>query len=96
MNICSTADIREKEVINLCDGSRLGYICDFEVCICDAKITSVIIAGNGGFLGMCKKDDIIIPWDKIQCIGEDTILVNLPPEILANCCCEGRHKRPNH
>ena len=31
MNICSTEDIRKKEIINLCDGARLGCATDFEI-----------------------------------------------------------------
>ena len=30
MTTCSFTALREKEVINLCDGHRLGYVCDVE------------------------------------------------------------------
>ena len=75
----STCDLRDKEVINLCDGSRLGCPSDFEFDACDGKITSLIIAGQGGILGFGQCKDIIIPWCKIECIGEDAILVRLSP-----------------
>ena len=76
MNICSTEDIRKKEVINLCDGARLGCATDFEISVCDAKILALIIP-SGGWLGIGKGDCIVIPWENIDCIGEDTILVKL-------------------
>lgn len=85
MRICSTSELRQKEIINLCDGSRLGYACDFEFCIEDGKILSLIINVQGGFLGLGKTTEIVIPWDKIQCIGEDTILVRLLPPEFAHC-----------
>ena len=39
----STCELREKEVINLCDGARLGTPCDFEFDVCDGKITALIV-----------------------------------------------------
>ena len=75
----STCDLREKDVINLCDGTRLGCPSDFEFDMCDGKITALIISHPGGFCGMGRSNDIIIPWCKIECIGEDAILVKLSP-----------------
>lgn len=76
MNVCSTEDIRKKEIINLCDGARLGCATDFEINICDAKINALIVP-VGGWFGLGKNDRIVIPWEKIECIGEDTILVKM-------------------
>ena len=82
MNICSTGDIRDKEIINLCDGMRLGYATDFEINVCDARILALIVPSCGGFLGLAKGEGIVIPWDKIECIGEDAILVKISPNEL--------------
>ncbi len=73
----NTYDLRDKEVINLCDGTRLGCPSDFEINSCDGKITALVIAGQGGFLGFGQSGDLIIPWSKIECIGEDAILVRI-------------------
>ena len=76
MNICSTEDIRKKEIINLCDGARLGCATDFEINLCDARVGALVIPGGGWFnFGSKRNDNIIIPWENIECIGEDTILV---------------------
>ena len=80
MQKISTADLRQKEIINLCDGSRLGYACDFEFDICDGHIQALIVPRNNGFFGLGKGCDLIIPWCRIDCIGEDTILVKVPKE----------------
>ena len=93
MNICSTGDIRDKEIINLCDGMRLGYATDFEVNECDARIVALIVPSCGGFLGLAKGEGMIIPWDKIECIGEDTILVRVNTAELGKCCPEKRKNR---
>lgn len=73
----STCDLREKEIINLCNGTKLGCPSDFEFNVSDGKITAIIITRPSGFLGLGRGNDIFIPWDKIECIGEDAILVRL-------------------
>ena len=93
MGRCSTADLREKEVVNLTDGSRLGFVCDFEFDTCDARICALILPGNCGFLGFGKNDDIIIPWEKIECIGEDTILVRVNLSDGCTTCRKPRKKK---
>ncbi len=83
----STVDLRHLEIINLCDGARLGYATDFEFDKDDAQILSLIIGGCNGFFGFGKEDDLIIPWKKIECFGEDTILVRMNSNELNSCAC---------
>ena len=85
MKRCSTADLRRLEIINLCDGTRLGYACDFEFDREDARILALVISGSNGIFGLGKEDDVVIPWHKIECFGEDTILVRLSSADLS-CC----------
>ncbi len=85
----STAELRKLEIVNLCDGARLGYATDFEFeadheC---GRLLALVVCGSGGFLGIGKQDDIIIPWRMIECIGEDTILVRIPTQELNSCIC---------
>lgn len=91
-NINTTARLREKEIINVCDGCRLGRACDFEFDVCDARITALIVNDGSGFLGLGKQRDLLIPWCKIECIGEDTILVKLSPEDKKISCECGKEK----
>ena len=44
MKRCSTADLRRLEIVNLCDGARLGYATDFEFDSEDARILALVIA----------------------------------------------------
>lgn len=87
MKRCSTADLRRLEIINLCDGARLGYACDFEFDREDAKILALVISGSNGIFGIGREDDIVIPWHKVECFGEDTILVRLSPADMSCCIC---------
>ena len=73
----STCELREKEVINLCDGSRLGCPCDFEFDVYEGSITAIIVPRPSGFLGLSRANDLVIPWKNIECIGTDAILVRL-------------------
>ena len=50
MRIC---DLREKEVINICDGERLGFVEDVEFDLCTGKITHIIIPGSCKFFDSC-------------------------------------------
>lgn len=75
------SDIRDKEVINLVNGQRMGYISDFEIDIVKGTIVGVIIPGEGKVMSLFTKvNDILIDWNKIIKIGADIILVNLKEE----------------
>lgn len=74
---CRIADMRDKDVINIHDGSRLGYVGDVEVDTCTAQLVSIIIYGRSKCFGLLgHEDDCVICWSDIEVIGEDTILVN--------------------
>lgn len=95
MKICSTVILRELEVVNVCTGEKLGYPTDFEFSSDDARLCALVIPKDQGFLGFGKQTDYVIPWCKIECIGEDTILVKLSAPELSSCC-QPRRKREKH
>ena len=70
-------NFKQKEVINLSDGKRLGYVQDVEADFNSGKITSIIVPGNNKIFSMNGKNDLIISWDKIVKIGDDIILVEI-------------------
>lgn len=71
-------DFKHKEVININNGKRMGYVQDVCADLQMGSITSIIVPGENKFASMfSNKNDIIIPWEKIHCIGEDTILVDV-------------------
>lgn len=94
--ITSASELREKDVINTCDGKKLGYICDFVIDTDCGKICSVYVTDQ--FFGVFQnKNTIKIPFEKIDCIGEDTILVNLGASHqcgdAGTCDCGGKKER---
>lgn len=87
---CSLSQLRNKEVINSRNGCRIGYVDDLEVNTRDARVCALIIYGRLKFFGLLgRKDDCIIPWNMIELIGEDTILVGSEGEFRRS----GRKKR---
>ena len=95
---CTTVSLRKKEIINLCDGSRLGFATDVEFDPKCANITALMVpCPCSGFLGLGKTEYLFIPWCKIECIGEDTILVRLSPgeeeSLTSSVCRDGRESK---
>ncbi len=73
-----TTDLREKEVINVRDGTRIGFISDLEVNLDKGIIEAIVLPGPGRILGLFgKNQDYVIKWQNIVRIGSDVILVDL-------------------
>ena len=71
-----TSDLKLKEVINVIDGKRLGGITDIEIDVASGRLTAIVVPGNGKFLGLFgRSEEVVIPWEKINKIGFDVILV---------------------
>ena len=71
-------DFKHKEVININDGKRLGFVQDVTADLESGVITSIIVPGNTKLFNMFSgNNDIIIPWRAIKTIGEDIILVEI-------------------
>lgn len=85
--ICRMYDLRCKDVINLHDGRRLGYVCDVDINTSNACVEALVIYGRPRFFGLFgREDDIVIKWSNIRSIGDDIVIVdcslgavNMPP-----------------
>ena len=72
----STEELKEKEVINILSGEKLGYPDDFEIDTETGKVIALVILGRNRFFGLFgREDNIVIPFSEIKLIGHDTILV---------------------
>ena len=84
MRIC---ELREKEVVNVCDGERLGNICDVDFEVKTGRICSLIIPGPCKVFGILGRDqEYIIPYDRIQRIGTDVVLVEVERDKCLRKC----------
>ena len=79
-NRCTLYDLRKLEVINVCNGKRMGCIVDIEFDLCLGNILAILVPKKNELNDLfCKKDKryIRIPWCCIERIGDDIILVRL-------------------
>ncbi len=91
MRKISTEDLRQRQVINLCNGEILGYACELEIDIDDGRVISLIVPQKSSFPVFSKKKEYIIPWRCIECIGDDTVLVRIPPEEVCLFDCKSKN-----
>lgn len=77
--VCCFSDLRCKEIINICDGCRLGYVGDVECRLPEGEIAALIVPGPCRFFGLFGRgEDYYIPWESIKQIGDDIILIDRP------------------
>ncbi len=71
-------ELRRKEVINICDGARLGTVCDLELDTAQGTVLSVVVPGPMRFFGLIRSaEELVIPFCRLKKIGEDVILVEI-------------------
>ena len=91
---CRFSDLRCKEVINICDGCRLGYVGDMECKIPEGEVVAIIVPGPARFFGLFGRgEDYYIPWNCIRRIGDDIILIDKPFPRREGERFEGHRKR---
>ena len=70
-------DLRRKEVININDGSRLGPVGDVDLQLPEGQVAAIVVYGPARFFGFFgPREEFYIPWDCIQRIGDDIILID--------------------
>lgn len=75
---CTLKELRGKEVINIYNGERLGFIDDIKFSTESNRVISFIIYGRERLFGILgKQNDILINCNQIHLVGEETILVSV-------------------
>lgn len=70
------AELRDKEIINISDGCRFGYVGDVEVDLESGMVKSLVVPGRLRLFGLLgREEDRIFPWESVRRFGEDIILV---------------------
>ena len=78
---CRVEDFRYKEVVNVSDGQRLGFVYDALIDIAAGKVLALIVPGRGRFFGLLGREpDYVLPWDCIKRIGSDIVLIDVSGE----------------
>ena len=69
--------LKRQEVINVCDGRRLGCVCDIIIEMNSCRLEAIVVPGSFSPLHLFSSSkNLIIPWCKIRKLGDDVILVD--------------------
>ena len=92
-----SSDFRQKEVINIFDGKRLGFVCDVDIDMNTGRLNSIIVPANGKLFGSVTNKDIAealiaqhhikidkrrFEMDDIKQTGEYKVNIRLYPDIV--------------
>ena len=77
---CRVSELRYKEIINVSDGSRYGWVGDVEVDLDSGQVRALVVPGRLRLFGLLgREEDRVFPWEAVRRFGADTILVETPP-----------------
>ena len=80
--ICRIDELKNRQVVCIDNGYVLGYIGDIELDTTTGRLISIVIFGNLRVFGLLGREkDIIIPFEDIAVIGNETVLVRTNPAI---------------
>ena len=83
-------ELRCKEVINIADGSRYGYVEDAEIDLETGQIQALVIPGRCRLFGLLGREpEQIFPWSAVRHFGDVMILVESGPGPIPG----PRHRR---
>lgn len=73
--------LARKEIINLYDGARLGYVGESDLLIDEqsGQIKAIIITPRGLPLRFGRGRELIIPWVAVKRVGKETMIIDLSP-----------------
>ncbi len=78
-------DLRYKEVINVSDGTRYGYVGDVELDVETGQVRAIVVPGRLRLLGLLgREEEQVFPWQAVRRFGEDIILVEREGPHLPN------------
>ena len=77
---CRVSELRYKEIINVSDGCRYGWVGDVEVDLDSGQVRALVVPGRLRLFGLLgREEDRVFPWEAVRRFGADTILVETPP-----------------
>ncbi len=75
------SDLQCKEVICIQTGQRLGFVSDVLVELPQGTVQAIVVPGPCRMWGLAPgREDYILPWNCIQKIGPDIVLVDVKPD----------------
>lgn len=89
---CRIDELKNKQVVCVKNGCVLGYISDVAIDTENGRLEKIIIFGRPRFFGLLgREEDIIIPWQDIDVIGQETILITTDPSPFIKLSKTGKY-----
>ncbi len=88
VNELSFCELRQKDIVSISDGRKLGRIVDLVFCS-DGRVQGIVAPYGKKFL-FFRSQEVYIPFCNIKTIGEDIILVDISTGLN-----QSRHPSPN-
>ncbi len=83
---CSLDELRQKEVIDVRTGEKLGYIDDVVLDVDRRTLHGFRIFGRRRLFGLLgREEDIFVPCDGVQLYGKDVLLVQIETMGSSEC-----------
>lgn len=82
-------ELRQKEVINVKNCQKIGFVCDINFNPKDGCIEALIVPGPCKLWGVLGRDqEFVIPFCQVKHIGPDVILVEIDEK---ECLTKGKY-----
>jgi len=79
---CRLGDLCCKELIDISDGTRYGFVSDLELDPESGRIRALVVHGRLRLFGLLgREEDKVFSWDCVRRFGEDIILVDGGVEV---------------
>ena len=89
----SFSELKQRDTINICDGKRLGKVCDVVFSFPEGKVQGIVVPGGKGF--RWGRGEMFIDLKNIVKIGEDVVLVEVKNSSSQCVPKKDKWDRPN-
>lgn len=80
--LCNIEDFKNKQIVSVETGAVLGFISELEIDTETGGVANIIVFGKPKLFGVLgREEDVEIPWQNIEVIGSETILVKGPVTV---------------
>ena len=74
---CRLHELCRKELIDISDGTRYGFVSDLELEAESGRIKALVVYGRLRLFGLLGREaDLVFPWASVRRFGGDIILVD--------------------
>lgn len=88
--VCRISELQYKEIVDITDGTRYGFLSDVEVDGERGTVEALVVSGQRRLLGLLGREpDVAFPWSAVKRVGADIILVDGGRRLAAGASGKG-------